>query len=232
MIGFDIKTKKDFFYYFDMYVITVIFYIDIILSFNTGLLTTLDQPTYKRKDIAIDYLKFDFWIDFISAFPFDAIWKDIPSIRVIKMLKVIKLFRFSKRMKLDKINFFSTLNMIINPMVQQIIKELFIMFFIAHYTACIWYGTSTYSRNIKDGIGNKWIEDYCVIQEDRNNITTGLKCIPLYKESLGTKYLTSIYFAFTLMGTVGYGDITPNHDNIAEMLVCCVLLIVGTTVMS
>lgn len=34
------------------------------------------------------------------------------------------------------------------------------------------------------------------------------------------------------MGTIGYGDISASHDSIAEMIVACILVVIGTTTMS
>ena len=47
------------------------------------------------KLIAIQYLKFYFWIDLLSCIPFD-LFVDIMFLRLVSLIKVLRLFRFKK----------------------------------------------------------------------------------------------------------------------------------------
>eukprot|EP00942_MAST-04A_sp_MAST-4A-sp1_P011374 g11374.t1 len=47
-------------------------------------------------------------------------------------------------------------------------------------------------------------------------------------DNLGEKYLTSLYWAFTTMTTVGYGDITPKNEY--EYIFAATTMIIGATV--
>lgn len=59
-------------------VIDVSFVIDLVSMFFTPIQTEFGILTYDKKLIAISYLKFWFWIDFVSTVPFDLIatWAD------------------------------------------------------------------------------------------------------------------------------------------------------------
>lgn len=50
----------------------------------------------------------------------------------------------------------------------------------------------------------------------------------LEKDKIGDMYVASLYWAFTTMTTVGYGDITPQND--AERVYAIICMIVGATV--
>ena len=43
-----------------------------------------------------------------------------------------------------------------------------------------------------------------------------------------TQYITSIYWAFTTMTTVGYGDVYPSSEHMAGMVYCIMAQVLGT----
>jgi hypothetical protein len=49
-----------------------IFLFDIVLNFNTGVYVK-GMPTFRRKIIAITYLKLWFWLDILSSFPYSTV---------------------------------------------------------------------------------------------------------------------------------------------------------------
>lgn len=101
-----------------------------------------------------------------------------------------------------------------------VIKLLFLvvkMFFVAHLLACGWFyvaSSQTMTDEPMPGDGSSWIADY-----DGGSALYG---------PIGRQYLFSLYWAFTTLTTVGYGDITASSD--LERQYCTGALLVGAFV--
>ena len=79
---------------------------------------------------------------------------------------------------------------------------------IAHYMSCIFY----YIGNEEMKINQKgW-----VFKRD------------LHMKPMGTKYITSMYWAFTTMSAVGYGDICPTTRDEMFVTIICMITSCGT----
>ncbi len=87
--------------------------------------------------------------------------------------------------------------------------DLLFLFFktlcVAHVFACCWHAIGFFTK------------DYCISWMSLNGISN---------YSWKERYLLSLYWTFTTMCTVGYGDITP--QNPAEMGFCCCVMLCGT----
>ena len=85
------------------YFIDFFFLLDLISNFFT---TTIDPVTGQEIDeksqIACPYLKFQFWIDFVSTVPFDAILglfmnkENVKNVTLFSICKIIRIFRLEK----------------------------------------------------------------------------------------------------------------------------------------
>lgn len=121
------------------------FLFDIAVSFNTAIIdrqTELLVPY--RMLITVEYLKFWFWIDLISAFPFETLLltfhinsgnldavvlvRLLRLARIFKLLRVLKLGKFSKQ--LERFN--------INPVYFSALQLLLVLWFCGHTVACVW----------------------------------------------------------------------------------------------
>lgn len=99
--------------------------------------------------------------------------------------------------------------------------------FFSHLFACALYAVADCSNG-----GECWIESYCVgkgawFDDDAAGAEPGA-CLADQDNSV--KYLVSLYWAFTTMTTIGYGDITPNARATPEIVVTIVTEVMGTTI--
>jgi hypothetical protein len=72
--------------------ISLIFSIDLILSFRKAYLDETGTLIKGPKKIAMRYLKFYFWIDSVSAIPFDN-FSDSGLLRYVSLVKTLRLLR-------------------------------------------------------------------------------------------------------------------------------------------
>lgn len=175
-----------------------------------------------RKKIAKKYLRFFFWIDFVSAFPFHIIFDGMTNdlLKFTTLFKAIRLIRFVRIIKL--LSKRSTLTFGLDPIVTRLFKIFFILLFFLHILTCIWYATGNYGDTT-----NSWIKETCFIDSINSS-----NCTALADLSFSYHYLVSFYFVLTMSITVGYGDISPSINSTEELAICIVLLIFGTAMYS
>ena len=187
--------------------INCLFFIDILLCFNTGFYEK-GSLVLKRRLIFKSYLKFWFWADLIASFPYTWLIEGVyikPSSKesnsgvyntpkIIKIVRIVRFLRILKLLRLAKLK--KILITIEDYIASNVIASLFLLFRIlsasflaAHWIACLWFfiGSSGQDDHPITWILKASIEDSPSIEQ----------------------YMTSLYWAFTTVATVGYGDITP-----------------------
>ncbi|CAM9385787.1 unnamed protein product, partial [Ectocarpus sp. 12 AP-2014] len=205
------------------HVVDGMFLVDMLVSFDTAYWDDGNIVT-SRKLIAREYLRTWFIVDFVSTVPLDTMFSRmllnsdaLRSTKLIRMIRLIRLFKIFRLLKMS--TFFERYQeaMPVNPAVIRLTKLVILMSFAAHLAACVWYAVGAHS--ITAG-RSSWILEYCINDGEYSSC--------LDDQGLGARYVASVYWAFTTMTTVGYGDITP-ANNVAEMLTALVSEVAGTT---
>ena len=89
----------------------VVFLIDVVLNFNTAVMTEHAGLSFSRRKIACEYLSFWFWIDFPSSIPLAQVFSLVSfaahptgntgeSSQILKTVKMIRLARILKLMRI------------------------------------------------------------------------------------------------------------------------------------
>ncbi|RQM22402.1 hypothetical protein B5M09_008796 [Aphanomyces astaci] len=209
-----------FFYFFECG-IDFCFFLDILLSFRTGLIDpTTGHVYYNKRQIVRSYLRGWFGIDLVSTLPLEFIAKHLypeatassssNTLQSAKILRGLKLIRLLKLVRIRKIGqMISKLEeeVFANQSVLSLVKILLFLLFLAHLVACVWFYVaqiSTYS----------WSNTLGYMINDHPNMVT-------------LQYLSSLYWAIVTMTTVGYGDITPKTKT--ELIIAMFVMIIGVS---
>lgn len=173
-----------------------------------------------RLDIARNYLRLWFWLDMLASFPYSWLSGDGISssrtdsndlttasnfllyVRFLKFLRILRLLRLIKlKSLLMKIEDFIASNSFASLFVLGRIS--FLIFLIAHWIACGFYYVGTMES---DSHPASW--------------TTAAG----YDMSPVEAYVTALYFAFTTMTTVGFGDIVPSTTQERVFVTCAMII--------
>jgi len=190
------------------WLITSVFILDMILNFITGYEDKqTDKIVFDQTLIRMNYMKFWFWIDFISSVPMDSILSlfiksesQLSLVRIIRIIRLIRLFKLYNLVGIDEL----LENAKINPAIISLVILALQMMFLAHLLACLWHGI---------GVPNfihshTWITEFGFLQAE-----------------MGTKYALSLYYIIVTMLTIGFGEIHP--VNSTERLFATLLMFTG-----
>ncbi len=178
--------------------IQILFMIDIVLNFRTGYRKERVLIT-DRKKVRNKYLRTWFFIDFLSAFPFDLFggifyqyFGLTDTLRILRLLRAIKVFELFSSLTLlamggNERHQYKVLE-VINPATFRLGFFIYWTALFAHWVACGW---------IK--LNPKFLAD----------------------ADMTTRYIRSLYWSVTTLTTIGYGDITPttNEQTVYTMFV-------------
>ncbi|CAG9311341.1 unnamed protein product [Blepharisma stoltei] len=197
--------------------VSILFFLDTIFTFNSAYFNRAEMLIVNRKDIAKKYIKTWFIVDIVSILPFDLITGNYSGglTNILKVSRLYKLFRLIRLMKMMR---FAKSRAFLDEFIDKLklssgfismCKFMFIVLVTVHIIGCFWY----YIAKLEDFTPESWIV--------RSNLIDG---------SNFEKYIASIYFVFTTLTTVGYGDITPLNND--EKIFAMFLMAFGITFFS
>lgn len=197
------------------------FFIDFVVNCFSAYYDKTETLISSFPKIIKNYMKTWMFIDIISFFPFTLLdtanqqtyystgnYNNL--IRLLRLPKIYRLLRISRLLKLLKS--FNSIEIIekiqeyfsIKNSAMRLIKSFFVISVCLHLASCLWYFSSKL-----DGFGpDTWVVRYGYLDND-----------------MGTKYLTSLYWAFTTLCTVGYGEISGYTS--LEKSICIIWMVCG-----
>ncbi|KAE8594974.1 hypothetical protein XENTR_v10015400 [Xenopus tropicalis] len=206
-------------------IVDIMFIIDILINFRTTYVNTNEEVVSHPGKIAIHYFKGWFLIDMVAAIPFDLLIFGSGSeeikrpdeganketttlIGLLKTARLLRLVRVAR--KLDRYSEYGA-------------AVLFLLMctfaLIAHWLACIWYAIGNMEHYDQEYRPIGWLYSLGIqIMKPYNS--TNAKSGP----SINDKYVTALYFTFSSLTSVGFGNVSPN-TNSEKIFSICVMLI-------
>uniref|UniRef100_H3D6X2 Potassium voltage-gated channel subfamily H member 7 n=1 Tax=Tetraodon nigroviridis TaxID=99883 RepID=H3D6X2_TETNG len=194
-------------------IVDIMFIVDILINFRTTYVNTNEEVVSHPGKIAIHYFKGWFLIDMVAAIPFDLLIFGSGSdetttlIGLLKTARLLRLVRVAR--KLDRYSEYGAA-------VLMLLMCIFAL--IAHWLACIWYAIGNMERPyLEHKIG--WLDNLGLSIGKKYNYSD-LSSGPSIKD----KYVTALYFTFSSLTSVGFGNVSPN-TNSEKIFSICVMLI-------
>uniref|UniRef100_A0A8C3KDK8 Cyclic nucleotide-binding domain-containing protein n=1 Tax=Calidris pygmaea TaxID=425635 RepID=A0A8C3KDK8_9CHAR len=190
-------------------IVDIMFIIDILINFRTTYVNSNEEVVSHPARIATHYFKGWFLIDMVAAIPFDLLIFGSGSeetttlIGLLKTARLLRLVRVAR--KLDRYSEYGA-------------AVLFLLMctfaLIAHWLACIWYA-----------IGNVEGQRIGWLHSLGQQIGRPLNASdPRGGPTIKDKYVTALYFTFSSLTSVGFGNVSPN-TNSEKIFSICVMLI-------
>lgn len=196
------------------------------------------------------YLKGEFWKDFIPIIPLQLlnIGEDRRLFYIIKIMRLIKglqVFDVANIMEIIKKQYQKNLDHIIanrpdlaeNTLldnnnisrlitinnVLRIFKLVLIILNISYFLGFAWF--------IVCELSYRFNKDYLAsIDPETNNTETFISAYDMENTPDGRKAIIVVYYAFTSLSTVGFGDYFPKSD--FERILCAIILLFGVAIFS
>ena len=201
-------------------VIDSIFLADILVNAVSAYENGEGVLVYSKTMIFANYIKFWFWLDAISSFPFYLITTHKT---LVVLNKIFKLLRLPKILRLITVkNYFKLKNLPIYGRFHKIfgrflasldqslsvslLKIMYWFFFLIHLSCCLWYYVIQIEK--ESDAGNTWVIRYSMLDS-----------------TMFEKYIAALLFVLTVMITIGYGTITPVTYN--ETILTILLMFFG-----
>ncbi|XP_059351995.1 potassium voltage-gated channel subfamily H member 6-like isoform X6 [Daphnia carinata] len=193
--------------------VDVMFIIDILINFRTTFVNNNDEVVSHPGKIAVHYFRGWFLIDLVAAIPFDLLLfgsdTDEQTTTLIGLLKTARLLRLVRvARKIDRYSEYGAAVLLL-------LMATFAL--IAHWLACIWFAIGNAERPLlRAKIG--WLDHLAnaTHQFYTANNTGG--------PGIKSRYVTALYFTFSSLTSVGFGNVSPTTD-CEKIFTICVMLV-------
>ncbi|XP_059226069.1 potassium voltage-gated channel subfamily H member 8 isoform X2 [Stomoxys calcitrans] len=191
-------------------IVEALFISDIVLNFRTTFVSSKGEVVLDSRLIALNYLKGWFIVDLLAALPFDHLYAsdlydgEESHIHLVKLTRLLRLARLLQKM--DRYSQYTA-------MILTLLMLLFSL--VAHWLACIWYVVAEKENTVND---NGWNIGWMYALADR------LK-VPTSNITNVEAYTTALYFTFTSLTSVGFGNVSANTT--AEKVFTIIMMLIG-----
>lgn len=193
-----------------LYVIDLLFIIDIIFTSRTVVKDENETPVENPKEILRMYVKTKrFWMDLFSVIPIELFcfvisdhrsrWLAVTFTRTNRLIKLYKVFQMLKKWEADIGKSISSV---------RIIKLSILIAGMCHTGACIWFLQACM------GYGDKCAPNSWAMYQNYNIMTPKFEM-----------YITSLYWAAATMTSTGYGDISAHTTR--EEFIATIVFVIG-----
>eukprot|EP00889_Picochlorum_renovo_P008001 jgi/Picre1/35031/NNA_002496.t1 len=200
---------------------TSFYLVDMVVEFHTGFIAAYDirrQLVMRRGFIAENYMRRGgFVIDTLSILSVvpelagalidnasGQLYKILFFFRLLRLLRVVRLLGGASGISFLASPISTPVMRVINTATFFLLNIIFTMFVFINLIGCIWWFVA-----VIEGLPNSWVAEAGV-------------SFDLETASAPSQYVTSVYFAMTVITTVGFGDITPQTT--AEMIVVTIFM--------
>ncbi|XP_052893381.1 potassium voltage-gated channel subfamily H member 8 [Anopheles moucheti] len=191
-------------------VVEALFIVDILVNFRTTYVSRKGEVVSDSKSIALNYLRSWFIVDLLAALPFDHLYAsnvisgEESHIHLVKLTRLLRLARLLQKM--DRYSQYTAM----------ILTLLMLCFsLVAHWLACVWYVIAEKERLINDA---DWDIGWIHMLAER------LK-IPVSNVTHGEAYITALYFTFTSLTSVGFGNVSAT--TLSEKIFSIIMMLIG-----
>ncbi|CAL8147877.1 unnamed protein product [Orchesella dallaii] len=202
------------------FIVDVMFIVDILINFRTTYVNANDEVVSNPGRIAVHYFRGWFIIDLVAAIPFDLLLylfgtntdETTTLIGLLKTARLLRLVRVAR--KIDRYSEYGAAVLLL-------LMATFTL--IAHWLACIWYAIGNAERQYSTGgIRVGWLDQLANDTEQYYEYSTNKTSGPTLK----SRYVTALYFTFSSLTSVGFGNVAPNTD--AEKIFTICVMLVGS----
>lgn len=195
-------------------IVDIMFIVDILINFRTTYVNKNDEVVSDPGKIMVHYFKGWFLIDVVAAIPFDLLLfgsetdETTTLIGLLKTARLLRLVRVAR--KLDRYSEYGA----------AVLMLLMLVFaLIAHWLACIWYAIGNMERPMLGDLKIGWLDELAEQTHQKYVNGTG-------GPTIKSKYVTALYFTFSSLTSVGFGNVSPNTNS--EKIFSILIMLIGS----